>query len=230
MYRITKLVFLISTTYLGLIITLAHATEVKCKDSFPIIQKPITFDAKRIDLTRIYRSEHYDIHSKTIEIIPQIIVLHWTNLPTLKQAINYFNPSVLQKNRMELSRASNLNVSTHFLVDRDGTIYQLMPTNWMARHVIGLNNIAIGIENVGGVKNKEDLTLQQVRANAYLVCMLKQRYSTIQYLIGHFEYLQFRNTPLWQEKDKSYYTIKRDPGSWFMTEVRNSVKKNSSKP
>ena len=32
-------------------------------------------------------------------------------------------------------------------VDRDGTICRLMPETWMARHVIGLNYSAIGIEN-----------------------------------------------------------------------------------
>lgn len=59
------------------------------------------------------------------------------------------------------------------MVDRDGSIYQLMPEKWMARHVIGLNHYAIGIENVGGINGKDDLTDAQARANAFLVCYLK---------------------------------------------------------
>jgi len=33
-----------------------------------------------------------------------------------------------------------------------------MPDNWMGRHVIGLNYNSIGVENVGGVDDKQDLT------------------------------------------------------------------------
>ena len=120
-------------------------------------------------------------------------------------------------------RGGNLNVSAHFLVDRDGTIYQLMPTNRMARHTIGLNNIAIGIENVGGVDDKEDLTQAQIDANVHLVQYLKTQYPNITYLIGHYEYGEFRDTNLWQEKDKNYFTHKTDPGEKFMYQVRKKL-------
>ena len=36
----------------------------------------------------------------------------------------------------------------HYLVDKDGTIYQLVPTSVRCRHTIGLNDQAIGIEMV----------------------------------------------------------------------------------
>ncbi len=55
----------------------------------------------------------------------------------------------------------------------------------MARHVIGLNHYAIGIENVGGVEGALELTEAQVQSNAYLVRYLKNKYPTIQYLIEH---------------------------------------------
>jgi N-acetyl-anhydromuramyl-L-alanine amidase AmpD len=112
-----------------------------------------------------------------------------------------------------------LNVSAHFLVDRDGTIYQLMPTNWMARHVIGLNHYAIGIENVGGVNNQADLTEAQIQANAYLVSYLKKKYASIKYLIGHSDYLKLKETPLWLEKTPNYQTRKYDPGHDFVCAV-----------
>ena len=34
----------------------------------------------------------------------------------------------------------------HFVIDRDGTIYQLVPLAMICRHTVGLNWTAIGIE------------------------------------------------------------------------------------
>lgn len=188
-----------------------------------IQQKPIIFNQQRIRLTQQYRSTHYGINTKSITIKPLMIVLHWTNYPDLSQSFAAFNSATLT-DRPELIKQGALNVSAHFLVDRNGDIYQLMPSNWMARHVIGLDNIAIGIENVGGVNDHEDLTAAQVKANVALIRYLKKRYPSIIYLIGHFEYGQFRNTPLWLEKNPHYFTVKADPGAQFMKQVREQVR------
>jgi len=94
----------------------------------------------------------------------------------------------------------------------------------MARHVIGLNYSAIGVENVGGEANKkEDLTPAQVAANIRLVKYLKMKYPDISYLIGHYEYKKMQTNPLWLEKDASYRTTKADPGKKFMQAVRKGV-------
>jgi beta-N-acetylhexosaminidase len=99
-----------------------------------------------------------------------------------------------------------------------------MPDNYMARHVIGLNYSAIGVENVGGKNNKkDDLTPAQLQANIKLVRYLKTKYPTITYLIGHHEYRKMEKTPLWLEKDKGYRTTKKDPGDRFMRDVRSAV-------
>jgi N-acetylmuramoyl-L-alanine amidase len=127
------------------------------------------------------------------------------------------------KGRKELSGVSQLNVSIHFLVDRDGTIYRLIPENLMARHVIGLNWCALGIENVGD-GNKFPLTKAQLKANVWLVKYLKKKYTSIEYLIGHHEYTFFQNTPLWKETDPNYRTDKTDPGDEFMNRLRENVK------
>lgn len=197
-----------------------NSYALECGDNNMIIQKPIIFNKQRVALTQKYRAEHYGISDKSIQIQPQMIVVHWTNMPTFKKSFAYFNKPTLAQDRMEIKSGGLLNVSTHFLVDRDGRIYQLMPTTWMARHVIGLNPIAIGIENVGGVNNKDDLTIQQVNANIKLIRLLKQCYPNIQYLIGHLEYLRFQHTPLWQERNPHYHTVKSDPGSHFMAKIR----------
>jgi N-acetylmuramoyl-L-alanine amidase len=122
---------------------------------------------------------------------------------------NAFNRSILPSDRKAISGASSLNVSSHYLVDRDGTIYQLLPDTTFARHVIGLNYCAIGIENVGS--NDYPLTPAQLLANEKLIRYLAKKYP-IQYLIGHYEHTLFKNTSLWRETNPYYHSDKSDPG------------------
>ena len=211
---------------LGLILLLVSnmGFAFSCYDPQVIHQKPIQFNKERIKLTRQYQLTHYGINSKTIAIEPQMIVLHWTCISSLNVTHRIFNPPALPANsprRKELP--DDLNVSSHFLVDKDGRIYQLMPEKWMARHVIGLNHYAIGIENIGGIDGKDDLTNEQVKANAFLVCYLKNKYPAIKYVIGHNVYLNYKNTPLWLEKDLNYHTEKTDPGPTFVTKVKKLI-------
>ena len=189
-----------------------------------IIQLPIIFKKERQDMTKEYIKTHYGLDVKDITIEPKSIVLHWTAVMDFDKCFKRLNSQELFTDRKDIAKASLLNVSSHFLVKRDGTIYQLMPDNWMARHVIGLNYSAIGIENIGGEGNtKEDLTPAQVKANIKLVKYLKQKYPTIEYLLGHHEYREMEKTPLWLEKDTGYRTKKADPGEKFMSEVRLHV-------
>ncbi|WP_295419076.1 N-acetylmuramoyl-L-alanine amidase [Sulfurovum sp.] len=188
------------------------------------IDKPIDFGQERIAMTKAYIRQHYGKKVNDITITPKIIVLHWTAEMSFDKSFNRLKPQKLLTDRKDIAKASQLNVSAQFLVDRDGTIYRLMPENWMARHVIGLNYSSIGIENVGGKGNKaEDLTPAQLRSNIALVRYLKEKYPTIKYLIGHYEYTQMESTPLWLERDKGYRTVKADPGPKFMSDVRKAV-------
>ncbi len=198
--------------------TLSTADEIK------IIDKPIDFGQERVDMTKEYIKTHYGFDVENIEIEPKIIVLHWTADMSFKKSFNRLKPQKLFSDRKDIVKASALNVSAHFLVKRDGTIYRLMPENWMARHVIGLNYSTIGIENVGGEGNKkDDLTKAQLKSNIALVRYLKGKYPTINTLIGHHEYREMESTEYWLELDSGYRTEKSDPGDAFMAKVRNSV-------
>ena len=189
-----------------------------------IIQKPIIFTQKRKDMTKEYIKTHYGLKVKNIETEPKMIVLHWTAVMDFNECFKRLNSEELYSDRGDIASASALNVSAHFLVARDGTIHQLMPDNWMARHVIGLNYSTIGVENVGGEGNsKDDLTDAQVQANIKLVKYLKAKYPTIKHLIGHHEYREYENSPLWLEKDDGYRTVKADPGERFMSAVKAGV-------
>ena len=188
-----------------------------------IIDRPVPFPEKRKALTLEYMKDRYSMNRSDITITPKLIIIHWMAVDQLERCFQAFVPTLLRGGREDIA-GSSLNVSAHFLVDRDGSIYRLMPEMWMARHVVGLNHCAIGIENVGGVKGVEDLTPKQLEANAYLVKYLKEKYPTIHYLAGHYEYRRFEGTSIWKEKKETPRTIKLDPGPKFMKALRQKVR------
>lgn len=186
-----------------------------------IVDKPIKYDSTRIKLSLQYLKERHGISQKSVKIEPVMIVLHWTAAKTMMSTFNAFNTPTLEGDRKDIAGVSNLNVSSQFLIDRDGTIYRLMPEDSFARHVIGLNYCAIGVENVGS--GDFPLTPEQLSANEQLVRYLSKKYK-ISYLIGHYEYTAFKNTALWKETDPSYQTGKTDPGVDFMQKIRLNLK------
>jgi N-acetylmuramoyl-L-alanine amidase len=206
-------------------VVLFAAVGLSCsrKESVKIIDKPISFSPQRIEATKVYMAEHYGLDTTDIEIDPKMIVIHWTAIDSFDSCWNLFNRETLSPSRTELMGAGQVNVAIQFLVDRDGAIYRLMPETWMARHVIGLNHCAIGVENVGGGNGVDNLTDAQLEANVHLVRYLKGKYSGIEYLIGHHEYRAFENSPLWLERDPDYRTDKYDPGDRFMAALRQRV-------
>ena len=187
-----------------------------------IIDKPITFDEERKQLSLEYMSKRYGIEKSTPNISPKMIVVHWTAISDFEQSFNAFKDSRLPNSRADITNASALNVSSQFLVDQDGSVYRLLSDTTMARHVIGLNHCAIGIENVGGTSDKP-LTKKQLKSNIQLVKYLKKQYPDIDYLIGHYEYTLFEGHPLWLEKDQKYRTEKTDPGEDFIHSIRKST-------
>jgi len=199
-----------------------------CATSQKIIDKPISFDAERKALTLEYLKLHYDIEKDKPTIDPKMIVLHWTVIPTFEESFEFFKNATLSNTRGDISGAGALNVSSQFMVDRDGTIYRLLPETTMARHVIGLNHCAIGIENIGGTEDLP-LTEQQLESNIWLVEYLSGKYD-IEYVIGHYEYTLFEGHELWLEKDDGYRTEKTDPGEDFMDKVRGATKELNLKP
>ncbi len=182
-----------------------------------IIQLPINYSKERTELSIEYLKNRHGIEQSTPIINPIMIVLHFTDGGTIHSIHDYFNAPTIEDSRQINKKVSALNVGSQFLIDRDGKIYQLMPDNYLARHAIGINYCAIGVENIGS--EKEPLTEEQVIANAKLVRHLCKKYK-IEYLIGHSEYIKFRNTPIWKESDPKYITYKTDPGEKFMEGVR----------
>ena len=73
-----------------------------------------------------------------------MIVEHFTASGTFSSAFNTF-----AANAPDVEMHERPGVCAHFIVDRDGTIYQLVSLALICRHTVGLNDRAIGIEHVG---------------------------------------------------------------------------------
>ncbi len=213
----------------ALLVTLLCAGLAGCGATRPlVVEKPIPFGPVRKELTREYLKTRYGLPATDERISPRMVVLHWTAIPTLQGSLEAFEPERLPGARGDIQAAGALNVSAHYLVDRDGTIYHLLPDTVMARHTIGLNHCAIGIENVGGTP-ETPLTEAQFASNAWLVRQLSKRYP-IEYVIGHHEYTAFEGHPLWLEQDAAYRTEKTDPGAAFMSRMRRDLRDLDLKP
>ena len=182
----------------------------------------IPWTAEREALTEAYLQAHRTaLLSGNPEVdtrmTPRAIVLHWTAGPTAASAWATFAPDHLG-GREDLRAGGDLNVGAHYVVDQDGTIERLFPDDHVVRHCIGLNHVAIGVENVGG-DAAHPLTPAQVAADVVLIRALAARYP-IEVLLGHLEYRQMEGSPLFEERDPTYRTSKPDPGAAFMAEVR----------
>lgn len=192
--------------------TAAAAPEPRIHDRL------LPFDADRAELVLKYRRLHEDPRADSTEIRPRVIVLHHTATATLDATLRTFEARTVDRRRKALVREGLLNVSAHFVIDRDGTIYRLVPETRFARHCIGLNHLAIGIENVGGGP-QHPLTEAQIEASARLVRWLAGRHE-ITHLIGHHEYRRMEGHRYFRERRAAYRTVKIDPGDEVMAAVR----------
>lgn len=181
----------------------------------------MAWSAAREALTLEYRRAHSDPAATDLTIAPKVVILHYTAGSSAGGTRRYFDNAQIEASRPELRRAGKVNVSSHYIVDRDGTIYRLQPDTRFARHCIGLNHVAIGIENVGDDK-KWPLTAAQVTANAALVRELAATHA-ITHLLGHHEVMGLRDHAYYVELDPAYKNSKPDPGDAFMTKVRAEV-------
>lgn len=186
-----------------------------------IVDTPMAWSAERERLTLDYRRTHSDPNAVDLTIAPTVIVLHYTSGNSAKATRAYFDNPKIEAERATLRHGGLVNVSAHYLVDRDGTVYRLQPETRFARHCIGLNHIAIGIENVGD-EAEHPLTDAQIAADAALVRDLAARFP-ITRLLGHYEVMKLRTSPLYVELDRTYKNDKPDPGARFMAAVRERV-------
>jgi hypothetical protein len=118
-----------------------------------IVQDLIPFGPTRRQEMAAYSLRHYG--QATIVLRPHVIVIHFTAGPSYESAHSVFVQDV--PNTGELP-----GVVSHFVIDKDGTIYQQLPTDLRGRHAIGLNQVAIGIEFVQETGSSSSWADQQI--------------------------------------------------------------------
>lgn len=163
-----------------------------------IVQKRIPFPARRKHEMTRYAQRHYGIDDYHLRN-PKVIVEHVTASDSFSSAWNTFASDVPDVELHELPQ-----VCSHFIVDRDGTIYEVVPTTIMCRHTVGLNWTAIGIEHVGTSDAEVMGDAKQLRASIKLTLWLKNHYGIlVRNVIGHAESL---SSPYHREKVASLRT------------------------
>lgn len=149
-----------------------------------IVWKPIPFPAKRKTEMAAYARKHYRIDSWRLTH-PEVIVEHYTGSSTFSSAYYTFAADVPDAELHELP-----GVCAHFIVDTNGTIYQLVPITVMCRHTVGLNYTAIGIEHVGTSDSQILGNPRQLAASQRLTLYLMQKLGIkLRNVIGHNESL-----------------------------------------
>lgn len=148
-----------------------------------VIWKKIPFGAKRKHQMAAYSKRHYGRRTWRL-VDPQVIVEHYTDGTSAQSAWNYFAANVRHLNEMP-------GVCSHFLVDADGTVFQLVNLGARCRHAIGMNWTAIGIEMVGTSDRQILRNRVELRAALRLTLWLMARFGIgAGNVIGHAEILR----------------------------------------
>jgi N-acetyl-anhydromuramyl-L-alanine amidase AmpD len=117
--------------------SLAHAATAPKP---PISEDRISYGAERKAQMAAYSHRHYGEREFRL-VDPQVIVLHFTATDSYDAVWSTFD-----------SNATNMGespgVCSHYVIEQNGTIDELVPPRTRCRHAIGLNHVAIGIEMV----------------------------------------------------------------------------------
>ncbi len=149
-----------------------------------IVQKPIPFGAARRAETARYAELHYGLDTWRLRH-PHVIVEHYTATDSFSSVWSTFAADTPDPELGELP-----GTCAHFVIDRDGTIYQLVPLDTICRHTVGLNWTAIGIEHVGTSDAEILNDPRQLAASLRLTLWLMTRYGiSLPNVIGHAESL-----------------------------------------
>jgi beta-N-acetylhexosaminidase len=157
-----------------------------------VVRRPIPFDERRKEEMRAYARRHYGIDDHRLER-PRVIAQHYTVTDSFAPVYEHFARDAPDSELNELP-----GICSHYVIDRDGTIYQLVSTRIMCRHTVGLNWTAIGIEHVGRSDEQVLGNRRQLAASLRLTRMLQGRHRIgTRDVIGHNE---SRSSPYHRER------------------------------
>jgi N-acetylmuramoyl-L-alanine amidase len=180
-----------------------------------IVKKYIAYGSGRKAQMADYSRHHYHQHTSVLSH-PKAIVLHHTAGATWQSAWYTFNGNAAYNSEKP-------GVSAHFIIDKDGTIYQCVPLTLRARHAIGMNWKSIGIEFVQEARSGKDghwMDRQilgrdkQITAGLRLVRWLKARFGIKNRdIVGHAMANKSRFF-------KDYTGARNAAGDWYAPEVK----------
>ena len=139
-----------------------------------IVKKHLPYD-NWSDEYRQYFQKHY--REDDLKLKPKLIVMHYSgtdNFPKLWWTFVNGGPEG--------------HLSVHYVIDRDGTIYELIPPDVRARGTYGVNHAAISIDLIG--KNQNDIlkNKKQLKVSFALVRYLMNKYRiSKEKVLGHYE-------------------------------------------
>jgi beta-N-acetylhexosaminidase len=172
-----------ASTAIGTSPTLFHGSpEAPHLEKPRIVSRPIPFGRDRKSEMARYSLRHYG--TKTWHLTdPKVIVEHYTDSSTFSSAWNTFASNATHLGELPGTCA-------HFIIDTDGTIYQLVDPHIRCRHAVGLNDTAIGIEHVGTSDAQILHDRAQMRSSLRLTLWLMATYGIeVRNVIGHAEAL-----------------------------------------
>ena len=133
-----------------------------------IVVKLIPFGSKRMRQTRAYAKRHYGLDTWQLRD-PEVIVELHTGSNTFEPAHRLFASNTKHLGEYPGSCA-------HFVIDKNGMIYEVVNTEIICRHTIGLNWTAIGVENVGTSDLQITHNSRHMNASLRLTVWLMQEY------------------------------------------------------
>jgi N-acetylmuramoyl-L-alanine amidase len=149
-----------------------------------IVWRPIPFPALRKQQMAAYSLRNYGKSSWRLTN-PRVIVEHYTANDSFSATWNTFASDAPDSELHELP-----GTCAHFVVDTDGTIYQLVSLSVRCRHTVGLNWTAIGIEHVGSSDAGILDNPKQLHSSLALTVWLMSRFHiSLGDVIGHNESL-----------------------------------------
>ena len=150
----------------------------------PIVQDLVPYGPQRKAQMAAFSKRHYG--QDTWVLHPQVIVLHYTATSTYAAAHNTFAANAPALGELP-------GVAAHFVIDENGTIYQQVPLDVRARHTVGLDWCAVGVEFVQPAASGPAQAIaqifarpRQVAAGLRLVAWLQATYDiSSENVIGH---------------------------------------------
>lgn len=188
-----------------------------------VVKKHLPYDEWE-DEYRKYFKEYY--RDSNLNLKPKMIVLHYSRTDNFtKLWWTFIKGSYYEGKKGHLS--------VHYVVDKDGSIYELMPPNRRARGTYGVNHVAISIDLIG--KNASEIlkNKKQMRVSFSLVKWLMKKYKVpYRKVLGHYEIARGKEVvPEYTDyHDKKYpdryppWTKGRGPGKAYMAKLRYFLK------